>query len=389
MSRFTRPQTPDGHSSASTLELFYDLVFVFAVTQVSHALLEHLDWTTAGQQLIVLIAVWWSWNYTTWVTNELDTDAPAVRGMVIAVMLGSLLMAIAIPYAWGERALLFAGAYVAIQVGRHAFLAFVCGSKGSDVRLRASHIFVWFCFSGVFWIAGAIAPEGTPRTVLWILAVLVDLSGPFLVFHIPGMKQVTADIWNVTSEHFAERFQLFIIIALGESIVITGATTAELALDAKTMTAFIVAFLGSAAFWWLYFNRGAQLAARQLDLTDRRTELARDLYTYMHIALVAGIILFAIGDEIVILHPDEHLHTAELIVLAAGPALFLTTLSLMRLRAAGSPNKRRLIAALTIVAIVVIGQDLPALALSSLILGVLVVAIIVDEYVFRHRRTGP
>lgn len=106
------------------LELFYDLVFVFAVTQVSHTLLEHLTWEGAGQATVVLLAVWWSWNYTTWATNELDTSSAAVRALVIAVMLGSLLMAVAIPDAWGERALLFAGAYVAIQVGRHAFMAF-------------------------------------------------------------------------------------------------------------------------------------------------------------------------------------------------------------------------------------------------------------------------
>ena len=389
MSRFARPQSPDGRSSASTLELFYDLVFVFAVTQISHALLADLDWATAGQQLIVLLAVWTSWNYTTWTTNELDTEAPAVRAMVIAVMLASLLMAIAIPYAWGERALLFAGAYVAIQVGRHAFLAFVCGSRGSAERLRASRILAWLCASGIFWIAGAVAPEGTARALLWIAAVAIDLAGPFFVYRIPGLPQLGLDTWEVVSEHFAERFQLFIIIALGESIVITGATTSELALDAKTVTALIVAFLGSAAFWWLYFNRGAGFAARALERSERRTKLARDLYTYMHIPLVAAIILFAIGDEIVIAHPGDELATAELVTLAAGPALFLTTLSMMRLRATGTPNRRRLVAAAAIVVIAAAGQGLPALALSALILAVLITVIALDELAFQHRGTGP
>ncbi len=389
MSRFARPPSPDGRSSASTLELFYDLVFVFAVTQVSHALLEQLDWETAGRQLIILLAVWWSWNYTTWATNELDTEAPAVRAMVVAVMLGSLLMAIAIPYAWTERALLFAGSYVAIQVGRHAFLAFVCGSRGSDVRLRATHILVWLCASGVFWIAGALAPEGSARALLWIAAVAIDLTGPFAVYRVPGMRRMGLEIWEVTSEHFAERFQLFIIIALGESIVITGATTSRLELDAGTVAALIVAFLGTAALWWLYFNRGARYAARRLERVEGRTELARDLYTYMHVALVAAIILFAIGDEIVIADPGDRLGTAELITLAAGPALFLTTLSLMRLRAVGTPNRRRLLAAAAIAAIAVAGQGLPALALSALILAVLVAVIALDEIVLRRRAIGP
>ena len=111
---------------------------------------------------MILLAVWWSWNYTTWATNELDTSAPAVRGLVIAVMLGSLLMSIAIPYAWGERALLFAGSYVAIQVGRHTFLTFASATKGSNERARAGHILIWFCFSGIFWIAGGLVDGDRP-----------------------------------------------------------------------------------------------------------------------------------------------------------------------------------------------------------------------------------
>jgi low temperature requirement protein LtrA len=149
---------------ATTLELFYDLVFVFAVTQVSHLLLNHLTWEGAGQAAMVLLVVWWSWNYTTWVTNELDPESIVVRLLLIALMLGSLLMAIAIPHAFGDEALLFAGSYVAIQVGRHLFLTFVAADRGTIERRRAARILVWFV------AAGALSPttararcSGSPR----------------------------------------------------------------------------------------------------------------------------------------------------------------------------------------------------------------------------------
>src|SRR5919107_3074141 len=142
--RFGRRRVEDEEQRATTLELFYDLVFVFAITQVSHVLLEHLTWEGVGQSLLILLVVWWSWNYTTWVTNELDTESISVRLLMISLMLLSLLMAVAIPEAFGERALLFAGSYVAIQVGRHAFLTWGAAAAGTVERERAARILTWF-----------------------------------------------------------------------------------------------------------------------------------------------------------------------------------------------------------------------------------------------------
>lgn len=384
MARFARPQTPDGHSRASTLELFYDLVFVFAVTQVSHTLLHHLTWEVAGQQTVVLLAVWWTWNYTTWATNELDTNAAAVRALVIAVMLGSLLMSIAIPEAWGERALLFACAYVAIQVGRHGFMTFVVGQRGSKERDRAGRILIWFCASGIFWIGGGIA-DGPTRTVLWLVALLIDYSAPLAVYRVPWMQRVTADVWEVATEHFAERFQLFVIIALGESVVVTGATTSKFALDAQTTAALVVAFLASAALWWLYFNRSAEGSQRRLEMAENRTELARDVYTYLHSAIVAGVIVSAIGDQIVIKNPDKVLETPELIAVVAGPVIYLLALALVRLRATGGGSFKRPLAGVAIVIIGLVGGGASALVVSVLILAVLVTLIVAEEWT--HQRT--
>ena len=185
MSRFQRNRDAGEEQRATTLELFYDLVFVFAITQVSHVLLDDLSWLGAGEALMALLVVWWAWNYTTWVTNELDPDSIAVRLLLLWLMLLTLVLAIAIPDAFGRRALLFAGTYVAIQLSRHLFLTFVAASKGTIERERAGRILFWFVVAGVFWIAGAVAGDEA-RAVLWLLALGIDLAAPLHLYSIPG-----------------------------------------------------------------------------------------------------------------------------------------------------------------------------------------------------------
>jgi low temperature requirement protein LtrA len=384
MSRFQRAG-PAESQHATSLELFYDLVFVFAITQVSHLLLAHLTWEGAGQSTLVLLVVWWAWNYTTWVTNELDPDSIAVRGLLIAIMLASLVLAVAIPKAFGARAGLFAGSYVAIQVGRHLFLTFAAAGRGTPERERAERILVWFAAAGVLWIAGAFA-GGTARTLLWVAALCIDYLAPLVTFRVPGMRPITGEAWTVGTAHFAERFQLFIIIALGESIVITGATTSELHLDAATLAAFALAFLGTAALWWLYFDYVARIAERRLELAGpRRTLMARDAYTYLHVVMVAGVIVAAVGDELVIAHPTERLHGPEVAAVAAGPALYLLAHTLFRLRLTGTISARRLTGAIACVVIGLLGTLLPALVLS-LALVLVLVAVIASEQIAGARR---
>lgn len=379
MSRFQRAPGDPERQRATTLELFYDLVFVFAITQVSHLLLEHMDWTGVGQSALVLLVVWWAWNYTTWVTNELDPESPVVRLVLIAVMLGSLMMAVAIPEAFGDRALLFAGSYVAIQVGRHLFLTFGASSRGSDERERASRILIWFAFAGIFWIAGALA-DGSTRTLLWLIALAIDYGAPLVLYRVPGLRRMTGASWTVQTSHFAERFQLFVIIALGESIISTGRTTSELELTTERVIAFAVAFLTTAAMWWLYFNYVARIAERRLELAgERRTQLARDGYTYLHVLLIAGVIVSAVGDELTIAHPGETLHDWELAISVAGPAIYLLAHSLFRWRLAGSPGWKRPAGAAACVVIGLIGGAFSALVVALLVLAVLI-AVIVAEY---------
>src|ERR687885_1149857 len=384
MSWVQRRRADGEEQRATSLELFYDLVFVFAITQVSHLLLEHLTWAGVGQALLVLLVVWWSWNYTTWVTNELDPESISVRLLMIALMLASLLMAIAIPQAFGERALLFVGSYVAIQVGRHLFLTFVAAEPGTVERERAGRILTWFVAAGILWIAGALV-DGPARVAFWLAALALDYGGPLVTFRVPGLPRVAPEAWSVGTEHFAERFGLFIILALGESIVITGATTSALNLDASRLVAFAMAFLGSAALWWLYFTSVARIAQRHLELSQNRTLLARDAYTYLHVVIVAGVIAAAVGDELVIAHPTEVLPGPQVAAGGGGAGIYLLAHGLFRLRMAGSVSWRRLGGALACLAVGLIGAFVPTLVVEALLIAVLV-AVIGSEYVAAARR---
>ena len=382
--RFRRPPGADGPRT-SNLEIFYDLAFVFAVTQVSHLLLDDLSWRGAGRAMLVLLVVWWAWNYTTWVTNELDPESTVVRLVLIAVMLASLLMAVAIPGAFGDRALLFAGSYVAIQVGRHAFLTWGAAARGTLERERAGRILAWFAVAGVLWIAGALVDDPA-RVVIWLCALAVDYSAPLVLYRIPGRPKLTHDSWDVETAHFAERFQLFMIIALGETIVITGATTAARDIDAATITALSLAFLATAAMWWLYFSYVATIAQRRLELAPDRTRVARDGYTYLHVLLVAGIILAAVGDELVIAHPTEHLSAAQAAAVVGGPALYLFAHVLFRLRMARSISRKRLTAAAACLAAGLLAGVLPAIAVAALLVAILVGLIVAELRSERRRR---
>lgn len=378
-----RSQAGPGYGT-TTLELFFDLVFVFAVTQVSHLLLADVGWEGAWQAAFCLLVVWWAWQYTAWVTNELDPDQSIVRLLLLALMLASLVLAIAIPEAFGDRGLWFAGAYVAIQVGRHAFLTFVAAARGTLERTRAGRILAWFCVAAVFWIGGALV-EDEARTALWLVALALDYGAPLAYYWIPGRPRLASGTWDVGTGHFAERFGLFVIIALGESIVLIGATTAQLDLDPATVAAFAGAFLGTAALWWLYFTSIAGLAERELAQAANRDLLARDAYAYGHVLIIAGIILTAVGDELVIAHPTDELPAAELVTVCAGPALYLLAQAFLRLRMTGGISKRRLAGALACVGVGLIGTALPALAVGFLLVAVLVGVVVADRVAAARR----
>jgi low temperature requirement protein LtrA len=384
MPNLLRRTGSDDQFGSTPLELFYDLVFVFAVTQVSHLLISHLTWDGAGQAAVILLVIWWAWQYTTWVMNELDPESNLVQLLLIGLMLASMLMAIAIPEAFGDRALLFATSYVVIQVGRHTFLTFVAAPPGSHERHRAAPILIWFCASGVLWIAGGIATSPA-RTALWLAALAIDYVAPLFIYWVPGRLRVRSEDWQVSTSHFTERFGLFVIIALGESIVVTGATTSELNLNVATVGAFAIAFLSTAAFWWLYFTSVSQLWQQALETTAHRTELARDAYTYGHVLIIAGIILAAVGDEIVITRTTQDLTHAELTALVAGPTIYLLAQAALRYRITHTLSPRRLTGAAVCILVGIAGSGQPALAVGGLLLAVLAALVTADLIVASQR----
>jgi low temperature requirement protein LtrA len=311
----------DEHTKVTFVELFFDLVFVFAVTQLSHLLLHHLTLHGAMETALLLMAVWWVWIFTSWVTNWLDPEKTPVRLMLFALMAAGLVLSTSIPKAFESRALVFAGAYVFMQVGRSLFTLYAFRGRPSSYR-NLLRISCWLSLAGVLWIAGALA-DGPARLGLWAAAVLIEYVSPSLRFWWPGLGSSTTADWDVDGAHMAERCGLFVIIALGESILVTGAKFAELAWTPAVLSAAVLAFVGSVAMWWIYFNIGAERASARISSSSDPGSLARLAYTYLHLPLVAGIIVCAVADELVLAHPEGHTDLKTALVLLGGPALYL------------------------------------------------------------------
>lgn len=303
------------------VELFFDLVFVFAVTQLSHTLLAHLSILGAVQVALLMIAVWWVWIFTSWITNWLDPETLPVRLGLFGLMIAGLLLSSSIPEAFTERGLMFASAFVFMQVGRTLFAIWAVRGEPLAMTRNFQRILVWLMVSAVFWIGGALV-EGEQRLLCWALALLIELISPSLYFWVPGLGRSTLSDWNVEGNHMAERCGLFVIIALGESLLVTGATFAELTLSSSALLAFLVSVLGSIGMWWVYFDSGAERAHHRIAHSTDPGRQARIAYTYLHVLIVAGVIVSAVADELVLTHPD-HASDAGIIVIIGGPWIFL------------------------------------------------------------------
>lgn len=331
-----RPQAEPAHGEVKFVELFFDLVFVFAITQLSHLLLAHLDPVGAAQTTLLLLAVWWVWVYTSWVTNWVDPDKTAVRLLLFGLMLAGLVLSSSIPKAFDSRAIPFACAYVAMQVGRSLFMLWALKDVSGGNYRNFQRITIWLATSGLLWIAGAVAPS-TARLGLWGVAMAIELAGPASGFWVPRLGRSTTSDWDVSGDHMAERCGLFIIIALGESVLLTGATWAELEWTAANTSALAVNVVGSMAMWWIYFHIGAQRARDVIGRSADPGRHARLAYTYLHTLLVAGIIVTAVGDELILKHPAGAADSKTAAVLIAGPALFLAGNLLFKWATAGWP----------------------------------------------------
>ena len=313
--RMFRVIVPNQHSRVTNAELFFDLVFVFAVTQLSHTLLHHFTPLGAVQVTLLFLAVWWVWVYTTWVTNWLNPELTPVRLLLFVLMLGGLLLSTSIPTA-------FAGTYAAMQVGRTAFWLLATPRRRTAVRHNAIRILTWLSCSAVLWISGGFAEHET-RMWLWIAALTIEYVAPAARFWTPRLGPSSIEAWAVEGGHMAERCSLFVIIALGEAIVVDGATFAELTWTPENVAAFISALVGSIAMWWIYFHKGAEAGSEMISKSEESGRVARIAYTYLHMPIVGGVILTAVADELVLKHPTGHSDLKTVVSSVGGPALFL------------------------------------------------------------------
>jgi low temperature requirement protein LtrA len=359
-----RARAPHQHHRVTYVELFFDLVFVFAITQISHTLLGHFTPLGVLQTTILFLAVWWVWIFTSWITNWLDPERTPVRVMLFVLMIFGLLLSTSIPKAFETRGLTFALAFVAMQVGRSAFTFFSIPKSQPGWRMNLLRITCWLMCSGVFWIAGGFA-DGQARLVLWIVAVAIEYCGPAMRFWFPGLGATPLDDWEVEGGHMAERCGLFIIIALGESIVVTGSTFAATAWTLPTITAFVIALIGSIAMWWVYFHIGAEAGAEHISHAKDTGRLARLAYTYIHLPIVAGIVVSAVGDELLLAHPEGHSDIKVMLSLIGGPLLFLIGTILFKRSIRGIFQLSHMVGIGLLIALMPFAHHLSPLALSS------------------------
>jgi low temperature requirement protein LtrA len=367
--RHLRPRGDGVQQATTTVELFFDLVYVFAVTQLSHLILDDLSVAGVARAAFLLLIVWWAWIYTTWMANWFDPASPSVRAVLTGVMLTSLLMAAALPGAFGADGVLFAVAYVTLQVGRNIAAASLL-RRDHPLRDVFERLVGWSAVSGVLWLAGS-ALDGDRRLLLWVPAVLLDLCAPFAGYWLPRRGRAATTDYDIEGGHFTERCEGFIIIALGESIVVTGATAADAGLTSTVVLGLAVAFVETAALWWLYFGAVAERTRLLMQTCDDPGRLARDAYTYLHLPIIAGIIGVAVGDDLLIADPGRALHGVGLAMVIGGPALFLVGESLFRMRVTRVANVRRLAAAGALVLLAPLGGQVTALALSAIVAAAL------------------
>lgn len=307
-------------SSVGFVELFFDLVYVFAVTQLAHYLLGNITFMGAVQTLLLWFAVWLGWQYTNWVTNWFNPESIPIRLWLFVNMLLGLVMAVVIPTAFEAGALIFACAYVGIQVGRTIFVLFLLG-KDNKLTPNFRRIFAWLLVSACFWIAGALVEEY--RLLLWIIAVSCEYFSPMIGFRIPGLGVSKTTDWTINGEHLAERCQLLIIVALGESILVSGATIAHAEhVSTATYLAFLVAFVGSLTMWWIYFDTSSKDGSHVITTSDDPGRIGA-YFHYVHIIIIAGLIVTAVSSDLLIAHPENKVKLKYALVIAGGPAIYL------------------------------------------------------------------
>ena len=358
------------------LELFFDLIFVFALTQVTGLVVEDPTWAGLVKGVLALGVLWWAWAAYAWLTNTINPEEGAVRIAMFAAMGAMLIASLAVPGAFGDDAFLFACAYAFVRIS-HLALYVIAGWGDRDLLAAVARLAVGTAVGvGLLFVAAGL--DGRLQAAVWAVALVVDLLGAY----IGGGRG-----WRLWAGHFAERHALVVIIALGETIVAVGLAASE-QLDAGGIAAALLGLTVAATLWWAYFDVVAIVAEGKLRETKGQAQLrmARDSYSYLHLPMVAGIILFAVGVKKTIGDVGEPLKLVPAVALCGGVALYLLAHILFRLRNVGSLNKQRLVAGAALVALIPLALELPALLTLALVAALCVGLIAYEAIRFAEAR---
>jgi low temperature requirement protein LtrA len=363
------PDTSD--KRVEPLELFFDLVFVFALTQVTARLADDLSWAGLVRGLLVLAAIWWAWAAYAWLTNEVDGNRPGVRLAIVGAMTSMLLASLAIPGAFEDDALLFALAYLGVRV-MHVVL-FAAGTEHVDVRAATRALAPTAVLAPALLIA-ASALDGAAQMLVWAGVLALDYAGA-------AFSGIAG--WRLSPGHFAERHGLIVIIALGESIVAIGVGAEGIGLGAGELLAAALGVVAAAALWWVYFDPALERVEHALQRAApgrERNVMARDAFSFLHLPLVSGIVLLALGVKKTLEHVGDELKPVAAVALCAGPALYLAFDVAFRARCLRLVEPPRLAAAAACVAVIPLALTLPALAALAVVAAIGAATVAVSGY---------
>ncbi len=367
----------EGEERVTPLELFFDLVFVFAITQVTALVADDPTWAGLIRGALVMALLWWAWTAYAWLTNMVDPEAVFVRLVMFGAMAAMLVASLAVPEAFDSYALTFAIAYGLVRIA-HLGLYALAGRGDPDLlgaiaRLAAGSL------AGTALLVVASGLDGPQQAGVWAIAVAVDLAGPLF-----GRGRG----WRLAPGHFAERHALVVIIALGESIVALGVGAAGLDLDTGLILAAVLGVALAAALWWAYFDVVAIVAERHLRAAEgaAQARMARDSYSYLHLPMVAGIVFLSVGIKKTLGDFDEPLSTVPAVALCGGAALYLLAHVAFRLRNVQTLNRQRLVAAIVLVALIPVSRELDSLVMLGLVTAVAAALIAYEAIRFSDAR---
>jgi low temperature requirement protein LtrA len=360
------------------LELFFDLVFVFAMTQVTSLLADDPTWGGVLRGMLVLAALWWAWAAYAWLTSAMDIDEGGVRLVMLASMGAMLVVALAVPGAFGDDAVLFGAAYLLVRLFHLALSAIV--ARDDPDRRGALLRYAPTAISGASLLVLAGFLEGNERIAVWVIALAIDYLGPVVIGFGRG--------WRVAPEHFAERHGLILLIALGESIIAIG-VGAGFELVAGVILGATLGIVVVSALWWLYFDVAAIFARRRLMQAAglELHRLALHSYSYLHLPMVAGIVLFALGLKTTLGHVGDALETVPAVALCGGAALYLLGHIAFLYRTTGRVFRRRTIGAAVLLALVPAAVAIPALAALAVVSAVCSLVVAYEVISHREHRT--